>query len=67
MSQHGFAINVLGGDALAPFAAITPCGIGGVRMTAVETESGQTIGVREFGDIVAAIFERELDALLPAR
>jgi lipoate-protein ligase B len=35
---HGFALNV-GGD-LAPFRAITPCGLAGVEMTSVEREGG---------------------------
>ena len=42
ISLHGFAVNVAGGDALAPFRAITPCGLAGVEMTAAETESQRT-------------------------
>lgn len=65
VSLHGFAINVAGGEALAPFAAITPCGIAGVEMTAVETESGQALGVERFGAVVAGMFRRRWEELLP--
>lgn len=37
ISLHGFAINV--SLDLAPFAAIVPCGLAGVRMTSVEIET----------------------------
>ena len=60
VSLHGFAINVVGGEALAPFAAITPCGLAGVRMTAVEAETGQAVGVEAFGQSVAALFAQRL-------
>lgn len=65
VSLHGFAINVAGGEALAPFGAITPCGIAGVEMTAVETESGQAIGVEGFAQVVARVFRERWDELLP--
>ena len=38
ISMHGFALNVA--MDLAPFAAIVPCGLAGVRMTTVERETG---------------------------
>ena len=38
VSMHGFALNVA--MDLAPFAAIVPCGLSGVRMTTVELETG---------------------------
>jgi lipoate-protein ligase B len=38
VSMHGFALNVA--LDLAPFAAIVPCGLAGVRMTTIERESG---------------------------
>lgn len=36
ISQHGFALNVL--NELAPFEAITPCGLDGVHMTSLHRE-----------------------------
>ncbi len=64
MSLHGFAINVVGGDALAPFRAITPCGLAGVEMTAVETECGREVGVEAFARLVGDLFARRLDQRL---
>ncbi len=65
VSMHGFAINVAGGDALAPFRAITPCGLAGVEMTSVSTESGRETGVEEFAASVAEVFAARLDEALP--
>ena len=65
VSWHGFAVNVSGGEALTPFRAITPCGLDGVRMTAIESETGPPLGLPEFSDVIAAAFERELDNWLP--
>ena len=65
VSLHGFAINVVGGEALAPFGAITPCGLPGVEMTAVETESGREIGVEPFARVIGELFARTLDQRLP--
>ena len=65
VSLHGFAINVLGGEALGPFRAITPCGIAGVEMTAVEPESGRAVGVEGFARTVGARFAAMLDEHLP--
>ncbi len=67
ISLHGFAINVAGGDALAPFRAITPCGLAGVEMTAVEMESQREVGVESFAGLVGEIFARRLDQRLPLR
>ena len=55
ISMHGFAINVTR-ESLAPFAAITPCGIAGVAMTSVETETGTPLRVTDFARTVADIF-----------
>lgn len=38
ISMHGFALNVA--MDLAPFTAIVPCGLAGVRMTTIERETG---------------------------
>lgn len=65
VSLHGFAINVVGGEALAPFKAITPCGIAGVEMTAVELEAGRVIGVEGFARVVAGVFQGRWEELLP--
>ncbi len=67
VSLHGFAINVVGGEALAPFQAITPCGISGVEMTAVETEARREIGVESFARLVGDLFTRTLDQRVPKR
>ncbi len=64
ISQHGFALNVTRA-ALPPFNAITPCGIDGVVMTALENETVQAPDVHTFGEVVAEVFARELDRLLP--
>jgi len=50
ITMHGFALNVCGD--LSPFQQITPCGIAGVTMTSLETESGRRISVES----VAALF-----------
>ena len=67
VSLHGFAVNVVGGEALVPFEAITPCGLAGVRMTAVEPESGRTVGVEAFAQTVDKVFCEGLNRHLPAR
>ena len=66
VSLHGFAVNVVGGDALTPFAAITPCGLAGVRMTAVEAENGRAVGVETFAHTVGEVFAERLERGLPA-
>ena len=48
ISMHGFALNICGD--LAPFTAITPCGIAGVEMTSLSRECGREISVREVAD-----------------
>jgi lipoyl(octanoyl) transferase len=44
ISMHGFAINITE-ESLAPFQAITPCGIDGVAMSCLEAEAGRPITV----------------------
>lgn len=63
ISMHGFAINITC-ESLPPFHAITPCGIDGVTMTCLETETGKTISVREFADMVTPLVVEELDSRL---
>ena len=55
VSLHGLAVNVTR-DSLAPFAAITPCGIAGVEMTSVESETGATLDVETFAGTVGRVF-----------
>ena len=66
VSLHGFAINVVGGNALEPFNAITPCGLPGVRMTALEAENGRLVGVEAFARTVGGVFAERLERDLPA-
>ncbi len=65
VSMHGFAINVAGGEALAPFRAITPCGLAGVEMTAVSAERGAPVEIEEFAARVGEMFATRLDGALP--
>ena len=65
VSMHGFAINVAGGETLAPFRAITPCGLAGVEMTAVSAERSTPVGVEEFATHVGETFAARLDGELP--
>ena len=55
ISMHGFALNVCGD--LAPFSAITPCGLTGVEMTSLSRESGREITVRETADRLIPHFQ----------
>ncbi len=55
ISMHGFAINITR-ECLAPFAAITPCGIYGVTMSCLSDEAQRDISVREFADAIEEIF-----------
>lgn len=64
ISFHGFALNVTR-ESLPPFADITPCGIGGVVMTALEVEGGSAWTMREFSEVVADVFSHHLDTWLP--
>jgi lipoyl(octanoyl) transferase len=62
ISMHGFALNVSGD--LAPFSAITPCGLNGVEMTSLSRECAREIDVRGVADRVGALFSR-LDTAAP--
>ena len=59
ITMHGFALNVA--MDLAPFAAIVPCGLSGVRMTTVERETARP--VPSLHD-VAVVTARHLGAAL---
>ncbi len=54
VSLHGFALNV--GSDLAPYRAITPCGIGGVEMTSLEIETGRPVEVAAAAGCVQELF-----------
>ncbi len=56
ISMHGFALNVCGD--MTPFSQITPCGIAGVEMTAIERESGKPVTVQETAEHVSAVFSQ---------
>ena len=58
ISMHGFAINITQ-ESLAPFFAITPCGIDGVSMSCLATEAGKDISVAD----AAAVIEVKLREL----
>lgn len=64
VSFHGFAVNVTR-EALPPFQAITPCGIGGVTMTSIETESRLSVDVEAFAKTMEVVFRLHLDDVLP--
>jgi lipoyl(octanoyl) transferase len=53
ISMHGFAINITR-ESLAPFFAITPCGIDGVTMSCLESEAGRAITVPEAAAAIAS-------------
>ncbi len=57
ISMHGFALNVTR-QCLPPFFAITPCGLDGVTMTSLETETGRPIIVRQAADVVATELQK---------
>lgn len=59
ISMHGFALNVLK-SSLPAFAHITPCGITGVEMTSIESESAAPVSLPE----IAARCEMAFPALL---
>lgn len=57
ISMHGFALNITR-QCLPPFFAITPCGLDGVTMTSLETETGRPITVRQAADVVTDELQR---------
>jgi lipoyl(octanoyl) transferase len=61
ISMHGFAINVCGD--LAPFEHITPCGIGGIKMTSISREAGNEINLQEFASVTFSSLQCELASL----
>ena len=62
VSLHGFALNI-GGD-LAPYRAITPCGIAGVEMTSLERETGAAWTVENVAAQIVPFFRAQFGHLL---
>jgi lipoyl(octanoyl) transferase len=62
IGMHGFAINVEP-QSLEGFHSITPCGIGGVQMTDLASESGAALTVAEAAQTAGELFLQ----LLPPR
>lgn len=56
IALHGFAINITK-ESLSGFLSITPCGLDGVSMTCLESESGQSHNVQEFSENCTAHLE----------
>lgn len=65
ISMHGFALNVTAAS-LPPFHAITPCGLDGVAMTALETEASRPLSVAEVATAFSAEFRKEFQLPGPA-
>jgi len=62
IALHGFAIN-LTRESLTGFLSITPCGIDGVSMTCLESESGREIDVQAFASQCTPHLEKVLTQL----
>lgn len=59
ISMHGFAINVTR-ESLPPFLSITPCGLDGVSMTCLDTESESEINMELATRVIAERLEEKL-------
>lgn len=66
IAMHGFALNVLE-SSLPAFSHITPCGIAGVEMTCLESESGKRIAMQKITSRAAEMFPGFLEEILPVR
>jgi lipoyl(octanoyl) transferase len=55
ITMHGFALNVLT-SCLPAFSQITPCGIVGVQMTSLETESPEPVTLPDVTARAAGMF-----------
>ena len=56
VTLHGFALNVQK-ISLPPFSAITPCGLQGVSMTSIESETNHPISMNEIKEISSESFQ----------
>jgi lipoyl(octanoyl) transferase len=59
VTMHGFALNVA--SDLSGFLSITPCGLSGVSMTSISSESGDEIAVETVGERIAPYLRRSLE------
>jgi lipoyl(octanoyl) transferase len=59
VTLHGLALNV-NEESLPPFQWITPCGIGGVRMTCLEKEVGSKISLSQVKQLLHQYLEEVL-------
>jgi lipoyl(octanoyl) transferase len=59
VTMHGFALNVA--SDLSGFQNITPCGLPGVRMTALSTESGREVSLETVREKVPFHLRRHLE------
>ncbi len=65
VTMHGFALNVAGD--LSGFQSIIPCGLSGVRMTSISTESGNEVSLETVRDKMSPYLRRYLDSEAFAR
>jgi lipoate-protein ligase B len=61
ITMHGFALNVSG--SLAPFDAITPCGIADVTMTSIEKETGACFRLERVALETAELATEQIEGL----
>ncbi len=59
VTMHGFALNVA--SDLSGFLNIIPCGLSGVRMTSISSESGYEVAVETVGERIAPYLRRSLE------
>jgi lipoyl(octanoyl) transferase len=52
ITMHGFAINITR-ESVPPFFFITPCGLDGVSMTCLESETAREVSVGEASAVIA--------------
>jgi lipoyl(octanoyl) transferase len=60
VTMHGFALNV--GSDLNGFQNITPCGLSGVRMTSISSESGTELSMQTVRENLIPHLKRVLEA-----
>ncbi|MGJ8694782.1 MAG: lipoyl(octanoyl) transferase LipB [Verrucomicrobiaceae bacterium] len=61
VTLHGMALNV-NRSCLQPFEHITPCGLGGVSMTSIESEADQPIEIDKVKTVFAGNYLKVLEA-----
>jgi len=58
VTMHGFALNVA--SELSGFLSITPCGLSGVRMTSISSESGHEVSLEMVREKISPYLRRYL-------